>query len=144
MPGDLIDVHFEDKEVGETDSLHGIINDVHYDIMCMKEPDYVMKIMTTYGGLTVKTGQRESKRVYMDKDGENTTKKFQYTEPFANHFDFRHIVDDHNNLRHQVPAIEEVWATHRWANRVFAFLLAVTEVNCYLAFRYFVWKGEQK
>ena len=53
-------------------------------------------------------------------------------------------MDDHNNLRHQVPAIEEVWGTHRWANRVFAFLLAVTEVNCYLAFRYFVWKGEDK
>ena len=123
-----------DKGVEDTDFLRGTIDNVSFDIMCMKEPDYVMKIMTTYGGLTVKNGQRESKRCHLDSDGENIITRFQYTEPFANHFDYRHIVDDHNNLRHQVPAIEEVWGTHRWANRVFAFLLAVTEVNCYLGF----------
>ena len=71
-------------------------------------------------------------------------KQKKYTEVIANHFDFRHIVDDHNNLRHQVPSIEQTWTTHRWATRVFAFLLALTEVNCYLAFRYFVWKNEEK
>ena len=59
VPGDHIDQHFEEKNVGETDSLRGKIDDVHFDIMCMKEPDYVMKIMSTYGGLTVKPGQRE-------------------------------------------------------------------------------------
>ena len=64
--------------------------------------------------------------------------------PFSNHFDYRHVIDDHNNLRHQLPAIEQVWTTHRWATRVFSFILAVVEVNCYLAFRYFIWNKEEK
>jgi hypothetical protein len=28
--------------------------------------------------------------------------------------------------------------THQWENRVFAFILAITEVNMYLAYKYFV------
>ena len=51
------------------------------------------------------------------------------------------MVDDHNNLRHSSPSIEETWKTHRWENRVFAFLLAITEVNLYLWLRYKVWKN---
>ena len=48
VPGDMIDEYFKDKDVGEVDSLKGILDNVHYDIFCMKEPDYVMKIMSTY------------------------------------------------------------------------------------------------
>ena len=29
--------------------------------------------------------------------------------------------------------MEVVWATKRWPNRVFAFLLSISEVNCWLA-----------
>ena len=142
VPGDEINERFKDKEVGSTDSLKGVLDGVHYDIMCMKEPDYVMKIMTTYGRLVAKSNQKESKRKWVDESSrQEHEKSFQYTEPFSNHFEYRHIVDDHNNLRHQVPAIEEIWATHRWATRVFQFILAITEVNCYLAFKYFVWKN---
>ena len=47
----------------------------------------------------------------------------------GNHFLFRHSVDDHNNKRHSPISIEEIWATKWWPNRVFAFLLEVTEVN---------------
>ena len=46
---------------------------------------------------------------------------------------FQHAVDDHNNLRHSGVSFEETWATKRWENRVFAFLLAITEVNMFLA-----------
>ena len=48
--GDKIDVCFTGKEVGSTDSWRGTLVDTQYDIFCMKEPDYVMKIMSTYGG----------------------------------------------------------------------------------------------
>ena len=47
----------------------------------------------------------------------------------GNHFLFRHSVNDHNNKRHSPISIEEIWSTKWWPNRVFAFLLAVTEVN---------------
>ena len=71
----------------------------------------MMKIISTYGGLTVKDGQQISKSVFQ-KDGETQEKTFQYTEPFSNHFDFRHVVDDHNHIRHMFPSIEETWIMH--------------------------------
>ena len=112
VQGDKIDRHFENIEVGKTDSWSGILDDVPYGIFCMKEPEYVMKIMSTCGGLTVNDGQRESKRV-VKKNGENETIRFKYTAPFSNHFDYRHVIDDHNNIRHMYPSIEEIWKTQR-------------------------------
>ena len=76
--------------------------------------------------------------------GETKTASFHYPEPFFLHFKYRHVVDDHNNLCHAVPSIEETWITTRWVLRVFQFLLAVTEVNMYLAFRFFVWDGNER
>ena len=62
VKGEMIDAHFSDARVGHVDSWSGKLNDVPYDIFCMKEPDYVMKIMGTYGELTVSEGQRVSVR----------------------------------------------------------------------------------
>jgi hypothetical protein len=46
----MIDLKFcQGYEVGDADVLHGVIDDTQYDIFCMKEEDYVMKIMATYG-----------------------------------------------------------------------------------------------
>ena len=143
VPGELIDEFFEELEVGESDSLYGVLDGIPYNIFCMKEPDYVMKVMSTYGGLVVKEGQKESTRKY-EKNGAMHTKTFKYTVPFSNHFDFCHCIDDHNNLRHQVPSIEGTWKTHRWATRVFSFILAVAEVNTFLAFKHFIWDGAEK
>ena len=50
---------------------------------------------------------------------------------------YRHSVDDHNNKRHSPISLEVIWATKFWPNRVFAFLLGVTEVNVNLAATYF-------
>ena len=65
--------------------------------------------------------------------------RFKYINVFDNHFLYRHIVDDHNHLRHLNPAIEQTWDTCHWPNRVFSFLLAITEVNMIKAMTYFVW-----
>ena len=102
--------------------LNRTLNGVKYDIFCMKEPDYTMEIMSTYGGLTVKEGQCDSKRVYT-KDREQASTNFKYTETIANHFDYRHIVDNHNNLRNQITSIKEKRRTHRWENSVFNFFI---------------------
>ena len=54
--------------MGDTDSLHGILDGVSYDIFCMKEPDYVMKIMATYGGSDGEGGaERVGKEVYEEQ-----------------------------------------------------------------------------
>ena len=56
---DIIDTHFQDKEVGEIDSWNGTLNDTPYNLLCLKEPDYVIKIMATYGELTLPEGKRQ-------------------------------------------------------------------------------------
>ena len=84
VPGDAIDQYFEDKDVGDTDSLAGVLDGVKYDLFCMKEPEYVMKVMATYSGLTVKDGERESKRIYSHPiTGKTKTSVFRYAEPFS-------------------------------------------------------------
>ena len=143
VPENKIEEYFEDKEVGAMDSLKGKLHDVHYDIFCMKEPDYVMKIMSTYGGLIENDWQKESVQTYKDS-GKTKNVTFKYKILFSNNFDYRHVVDDHNNVGHQVPSLEQTWTTHRWPVRVFSFLLAVSEVNCYPAHRCFVWDEEHK
>ena len=60
-----------------------------------------------------------------------------YTEPFFNHFQFRHQVDDHNNLRHSPISLEESISTKDWRIRVFSFVLALVEVNARLAHAFF-------
>ena len=49
---------FDEKEVGNIDGQCEI------PYLGMKEPNYVMKIMVTYSGLTVLDGQKESVRKY--------------------------------------------------------------------------------
>ncbi len=137
VPGEAIQSHFECKDVGDTDVLSGKLSGVEYFIWGMKEPDYVMKIMGT-GGSLVTEGCKETRRKWTDGN-ESHSKTFTYTRPFHWHFCYGHIVDDHNNLRHSLPSIEDTWRTDRWPARVFAFLLSVSEVNIYLVMRRFVW-----
>ena len=51
IPGDAIITHFGDKEIGALDALQGELDNVRFSVVGMKEPDYVMMIMTTYGTL---------------------------------------------------------------------------------------------
>ena len=62
---------------------------------------------------------------------------FRYPEVIHNHFTFQHAVDDHNGKRDSPISLEVVWATKRWLNRVFTFLLSITEVNCFLVESHF-------
>ena len=64
----------------------------------------------------------------------------------SNQYNYRVVVDEHRayqldcGMKH-VLSLEETWRTTRWENCVFQFILAVSEVNAYLAMRYF---GELK
>jgi hypothetical protein len=138
--GEYIDNHMNDKEIGATDCLNGVLDGWKYNVFAMKDVDYTMKLMSTYGMMIPTESAEEKKRT--KQDGSVAT--FKYIEPFDNHYRYRHAVDDHNNLRHSGISIEETWMTKRWECRVFAFILAITEVNIYLAFRYFVWSSDTK
>ena len=54
-----------------------------YNVFCMKDPDYVMKIMTTYG--TLETTNNSTRRKFK-RSGVMETKYFMYTEVISNHF----------------------------------------------------------
>ena len=136
VPGKAMDERFAGKSPGECEAITGTLNSSPYFIWGMKEPDYVMKIMATGGVLA----EDETCRVTYRVSGDDRT-TFRYKKPFDWHFRYRHAVDDHNNLRHALPSLEDTWVTQRWEVRVFAFFLAITEVNTYLACKYFVWPG---
>ncbi len=83
-------------------------------------------------------------RMHSRQLDDGTTKQFKYPEPYYLHFKYRHLIDDHNNIHHEVPSIEGTLKTQRWAIPVFQFVLAVAEVNMYLTMRHFVWYREEK
>ncbi len=85
----------------------------------MKEPDYVMKIMASGGALILDNNCKTVTRKLADGNGRAKQTKFQYTRPFDWHFWYHHIVDNHNNLHHLSPALEETWITKRWAFHIY-------------------------
>ena len=59
VPGNEIDKHFEDKEVGYCSMLQTKTDEGKpFKIFCMKEPDYVMKVMASWMTLNNLEGAR--------------------------------------------------------------------------------------
>ena len=51
IPSDNIISHFPEKGIGESDALQGMLDNVKFHVVAVKEPDYVMMFMTKYGTL---------------------------------------------------------------------------------------------
>lgn len=134
VPGEEIKAHFMNRGVGDVDCWHGKLDEVQFHLHCMREPDYIMSLMSTYGTMD-RIGEEKSRS--WKENGVTKTTKFQYPEVVHNHYKYRHMVDDHNARRQSPISLEESWATRRWPNRVFAFILGVSEVNAMLAEAYF-------
>jgi hypothetical protein len=138
VPGDAMQSFFDEDgvNVGDNHAISGTMDGVPYNLWGMKEPDYVMRMMATGEPMSALESCKETVRKWME-NGVEVVRRFRYACPFDWHFRYRHAVDDHNNLRHGLPSIEDSWTTHRWEVRVFTFILAITEVNAFLALRYF-------
>jgi len=130
IEGDAVKERMEEKSVGDCDAWRGELDGWPFYIHCMKEPDYVMMLMSTYG-LMERMG--EEKR----RDVAGTRVVFRYPEIIHNHYQYRDAVDSNNARRMQPIALEETWQTTRWANRPFSYLLATSAVNANLAYCYF-------
>ena len=100
----------------------------------MKEPDYVMQIMTTYG--TMKQ-LRDQKLRHVMVNGCRQVHSFRYPEVVHNHYQYRDVIDNHNSQHMHPISMEETWMTTHWPNRMFCFLLAITMVNVQNAGVYF-------
>ena len=107
-----------------------------FKIFCMKETDYVVKIMASWMTLDQLEGARTI-RDFIDSSGTEQTKHFTYHQPFWIHFRYRHQVDDHNNWIHTPISLDDIWTSKFWPDRNLSWYLAVSEVNTDFASVYF-------
>ena len=133
--GDMINAHFVNKEVGYFDMMKLTLDGEDLCVHAMKEDGYVLSFMSSFGTGEQMGGQQQ--RIVKEEDGTEKRATFQYPEVVHNHYAYRDAVDNHNGRRMFPIAIEEQLKTHRWPNRVFQFLLAVTEVNANYGMHYF-------
>ena len=111
VPGDAINEHFKDKEIGSTETFTQNIDGKEFHVHCQKEDKYVTKIMSTHGLITDVVDHR----AYRYLDGQ--WKSFLYPEPISRHNRAKHWVDDHNSRRHDPIGLDETWRTKCWEHR---------------------------
>ncbi len=112
VPGDAFDEFFIQKEVRDTDAITSALDGIRYHFWEIKEPDYIMKMMATVGGLYTE-GCKEAARTWDNRDTQMHM-TFLYTKPFHLHFKYCHVVYDHNDLHCALPNVEDSWRTKRW------------------------------
>ena len=110
VSGKEMEDHFWEVEVGETDAIQGTFDDVIYDLLAIKDPNYVIRMMSTGGGVLADETCKETVIIWKE-NGSYVVKKFKYKLPFDWDFCYRHAVDDHNNLRHALSSIENTCMT---------------------------------
>lgn len=60
VPGEAMDAWMSIKPIGGVDSLTGRLDNVPYNLFCMKDVDYTMKLMSTYGSLVPRPNAAEN------------------------------------------------------------------------------------
>ena len=100
-------------------------------------------MMSNFSGLTVPEGQKEDIRTV---NGEIV--KFKYPGVVADNYRYRGVLDNQNALKHDGRTkyqfcLEVKWGTNWWPIRAFAFFIACTEVNAYLAMKYFLKRDDK-
>ena len=114
------------------------MNGVPFHVHAMKEPDYVMMLMSTYGTLT---RMGETKKHYTENGMKKVT-EYKYPEVVFNHYRYQDMIHNHNSFRMHPISPEETWMTVRWPIRVFSFILAVSILNIQSAASYFLNKAK--
>jgi len=142
VPGDAMNDRLKGKPIGSTDAIHGKKDGVNYHFFMQNDKDYTMKLMGTYSSLHVNEDSKRNRRHTIDDTGKATTQFFQHAECFEHYYQARHCIDDHNHQRHQLPSLEDTWKTIYWENRIFQFILAISEVNAFNAYHYFCLKPQ--
>ena len=92
-----------------------------------------MNLFSTHGLMS--KWCHETLRTYKNR-GETVTKSFCYPEPMDIRFFYFHHIYDHNYYRHQPFGLENVWF-FEGEDRVFTFLLSLTDINIYKLHHHF-------
>jgi hypothetical protein len=137
VPGEAINREFDNQDlmVGDKLAISKKLDDKEYFLWNLKKPTYIMKMMATGEPLLANDSCGEQKQRWTE-GGVERVGFFRFLSQYDWHYKFRHAIDDHNNLRHALPLIEHTITMTRWEMRVLSFVLAVTEVNVFLAYRF--------
>ena len=84
VPGNQIKTEFEDVDLGVTKRNPGELEGEKIDLFCLKEPDNVMTLMSTYGTVGSLPDQKESVRV-VNRD----FKRFKSNVVMDNYYRYR-------------------------------------------------------
>ena len=101
--------------MSSANAIAGVLDGAKYTIWCMKEPEYGMQIMAMGGALCDEGGQEVLHHWNENSDAKTISLKY-YCRPYDKwHFKYCHFcaLDDHNNLHHAVPSLEDTWKTDR-------------------------------
>ena len=66
VPGKEMGDHFWEVEVGETGSIQGTVDDVIYILLGMKEPTYVIRMISTGGLIFADKTCKETVRLWKE------------------------------------------------------------------------------
>ncbi len=111
IPGNELDWHFSNKEVGKCNATSGVLDKERYFNWYMKKPDYLMKIAT--GGTLISDDScKNVTRKWTCGGGSSMEARFHYTKSFDWNFSYCHNVENHNNLCHSLSTLEETWIQH--------------------------------
>ena len=103
VKGGEVKAHFSYLEVSAVNLWPSQLDGVMFHVSCMKELDYVMSLMTTYGTTDIMGNARP--RVY-EIDGVNQRKTISYPEVVYNHCQFKDAVDTNNGMRMSSLSLE--------------------------------------
>ena len=59
-------MHFTEKKVGETDAICGELDSIPFYLYGLKEPNYMMQIMATYGTIKEKGQEKKGTMLKME------------------------------------------------------------------------------
>eukprot|EP00957_Ditylum_brightwellii_P000523 40378-Ditylum_brightwellii.AAC.2 len=91
----------EDMIIRHQTCLPGVLDGIGFDMFALKEPDYIMIVMSTCGQLVEPQGQKDNVRklCHINGAGDGAI-MFKYMKVLAYHFQYCDAVDDHNNTCH--------------------------------------------
>jgi len=79
VPGDMIDEYMSTKAVGEACTFKQVLDGRDFFVHCMKNRDYVTKIMSCHGTLATVQSHKTMRRI----NGESEPRCFCYVEPLS-------------------------------------------------------------
>jgi hypothetical protein len=136
VPDNAMTEAFDVVQVGDSVAISGVLNGIRYFLWGLKKPSYVMKMMAM-GGPLISNDSCKIQKWKWTKGGVKMMQTFQFRLPYDWHYKYCHAVNNHNNMRHSLQSIEHTITATCWEMHVFFFVLAVLEVNAFLAYRFF-------